>query len=87
MCENCLAHQEFRQAIDDVLDSHLYGKYHIAKADGSPIDPNAKYFVLRIDTDQAAREALKTYANYIEYDEPEFAAELRQWLEDTSQNG
>jgi len=61
----------------------LYGKYRIAKADGSPTDPGAQYFVLRIDTDQAARMALFTYADYIEHDQPEFAAELRQWLDDT----
>lgn len=64
--------------------ARLYGKYRIAKADGSPIDPDAQYFVLRIDTDQAAREALKTYAEYIEYDEPDFAAELHRWLTATA---
>ena len=40
----------------------LYGKYIITKADGSPVDPNADYFVLRLDTDPAARHAARTYA-------------------------
>ncbi len=42
----------------------LFGKYHIEKADGSPIDPRAVYFVLRIDTDEAARLALWLYAHH-----------------------
>jgi len=69
--------------ITDPESAGLYGKYRIAKADGSPTDPGAQYFVLRIDTDQAARMALFTYAAYIEHDQPEFASELRQWLDDT----
>ncbi|MEH2102548.1 MAG: hypothetical protein V7K76_22910 [Nostoc sp.] len=32
----------------------LFGKYIIQKADGTPIDPSAQYFVLRPDTDTAA---------------------------------
>lgn len=61
----------------------LYGKYRIAKADGTPTDPKAQYFVLRIDTDQAARMALQTYANYVEHDSPALADDLRQWLDAT----
>jgi len=34
----------------------------LKKADGSPVDPNAMYFVLRIDTDPHARIALRAYA-------------------------
>lgn len=40
----------------------VFGKYIIAKADGSPIDPEACYFVLRLDTDEAARFAALEYA-------------------------
>lgn len=40
----------------------LYGKYIIFKADGSEGDPEAKYFVLRVDTDKHARKALLAYA-------------------------
>lgn len=36
-------------------------KYKIEKADGSPVDPHAVYFVLRIDTDLHAQHALYTY--------------------------
>ena len=30
----------------------LYNKYTITKTDGTPIDSNADYFVLRLDTDK-----------------------------------
>jgi hypothetical protein len=60
--------------------NHLYRKYHIAKVDGTPIDPAAQYFVLRIDTDPAARQALLHYAKCIEATNPQFAAELRGWV-------
>jgi hypothetical protein len=40
----------------------LYGKYCISKADGSPVDPNADYFVLRLDTDPVARRAAREYS-------------------------
>jgi len=43
----------------------LYGKYKIEKADGSAIDPDAKYFVLRYDTDPHACIALEAYARSI----------------------
>lgn len=43
-----------------------YIKYHITKADGSPVDPNADYFVLRLDKDPAARKAAITYAEACE---------------------
>ncbi|MEH2070023.1 MAG: hypothetical protein V7K47_17990 [Nostoc sp.] len=39
----------------------LFGKYIIQKADGTPVDPNAQYFVLRPDTDKAARVAIRAY--------------------------
>ena len=40
----------------------LFNKYTVTKNDGTPTDPNAQYFVLRIDTDPAARVALIQYA-------------------------
>lgn len=40
----------------------VYCKYHITKAGGSPCDPEACYFVLRLDTDTAARVAARAYA-------------------------
>lgn len=44
----------------------LYDKYRIEKADGSPVDPDGVYFVLRLDGDSdyasASRLALATYS-------------------------
>lgn len=47
-------------------------KYHIQKANGNPIDPNADYFVLRLDDGgsdplhiEACRKAILTYANTV----------------------
>ena len=40
----------------------LYGKYRISKADGSPVDPGADYFVLRLDSDPVARRAALQYS-------------------------
>lgn len=39
----------------------LYQKYKIEKADGTPVDPDAKYFVLRPEKDAHAKKALETY--------------------------
>ena len=60
----------------------LYGKYIITKADGSPVAPEADYFVLRLDTDKCARHALRIYANNIEGANPELAADLRRRLDE-----
>ena len=57
--------------------SNLLSKYHITKNDGSPVDPNAQYFVLRIDTDLHARYAVYAYAASIS---DELADELRAWV-------
>jgi len=64
----------------------LYKKYHITKADGSPCDDEAQYFVLRLDTDSAARAAAVTYANCIVVDKPEFANDIYLWVEHCIQN-
>ena len=40
----------------------IFGKYIIEKADGSAVDPDACYFVLRLDTDINARTAMHVYA-------------------------
>jgi len=55
----------------------LYQKYIIQKADGTPIDTDADYFVLRLDTDPCARGALRNYANRIYGDNPILSKELR----------
>ena len=47
----------------------LYNRYQIAKTSGRPIDPKAKYFVMRYDNDgddkihiQACQLAIRVYA-------------------------
>jgi len=45
---------------------NLCDKYTVTKKDG-PTDPNAVYFVLRIDKDPYAREALVAYASSINF--------------------
>ena len=59
----------------------LYGKYIVTKADGSSVAPEADYFVLRLDTDKAARHALRIYANNVEHANPLLAADLRARLD------
>lgn len=51
-------------------------KYLISKTDGSEMDPEAWYFVLRVDKDPHAKVAALTYANSVESDNPRLAKEL-----------
>ena len=44
------------------------------------VSPEAKYFVLRLDTDPHARKAMEAYANSVETDSPEFANDIRAKL-------
>lgn len=59
----------------------LYGKYIIFKADGSEGDPEAKYFVLRVDTDKHARKALLAYANSVKQENPVLAKDIIKYYE------
>jgi len=61
----------------------LYGKYKIEKTDGTPIDPKAQYFVLRLDTDPYARRAIRKYAVYMDEVNPQLGRELKRWLQET----
>jgi hypothetical protein len=70
----------------EITMTKLFSKYKIEKADGSPVDPNAMYFVLRIDTDVHARIALRAYARSIRANDPEFANELDNWIESRPAN-
>ena len=54
-------------------------KYHITKGDGSPCDPEAEYFVLRVDKDPHAFIAVMTYANSVHDDNPELSADIMLW--------
>jgi len=67
------------------MNKGLYGKYRITKADGSPTDPKAQYFVLRADTDIHARIALRAYAKSIFPQNPELARDIRRMLMDSLQ--
>lgn len=59
----------------------LFEKYVVSKADGSEVDPEAMYFVLRLDTDPAARAAVMTYADACAAVDGILAQELRNLIE------
>lgn len=53
----------------------LYEKYLVKKLEG-PTDQKAFYFVLRLDTDEAARAAAMIYADLISETDPLLSADL-----------
>lgn len=62
----------------------LHARYRVEKIKG-PTDPNAEYFVLRLDSGgsdprhiAACRKAVLAYANEIEDHLPSLAADLRE---------
>lgn len=63
-------------------DTHRgrYRKYRVTKADGSPTDPNADYFVLRLDEDNpwghACREAVIGLARNLRDEFPQLTSDL-----------
>lgn len=61
--------------------SGLYNKYNVMKTNGEAIDTQARYFVLRLDTDPAARAAVALYARIIEFSNPELSTDLRRLYE------
>lgn len=63
----------------------IYGKYLIAKADGTPVYPDAQYFVLRLDTDIHARRAIMAYAESVEIENGTLSSELRTWAVELEQ--
>ena len=58
----------------------LHHKYNISKTNGNPTDPNADYFVLRLDKDPHALRALVAYAKSVATDNLELASDLRKKL-------
>ena len=54
----------------------VFGKYIIQKASGRPLDPEACYFVLRLDTDHAARRAMAQYARSCRRENPRLARDI-----------
>ncbi len=70
---------------DAFKNEGLKSKYLIQKTSGKPINPNAKYFVLRYDEEQkdenflrASRKALSVFADEIEDTVPELAIDIRE---------
>lgn len=61
----------------------LHKRYEISKIDGTPVDDEAEYFVLRLDNMgdpehvAASRRAIAEYANAIEHTMPMLAHDLR----------
>ena len=58
----------------------IYGKYKIEKTDGSPVDPKAIYFTLRLDTDKHARAAVRAYIESCRDEQPKLAQDLERML-------
>ena len=62
----------------------LHRKFNVTKADGSPVDPGAEYFLLRLDEDadpkyrEASKLAILTFAGAIETTIPKLAADIRE---------
>ncbi|HYG66280.1 MAG TPA: hypothetical protein VD838_01425 [Anaeromyxobacteraceae bacterium] len=61
----------------DYRDGGLRPKYRVAKADGSPLDEGADYFVLRLDADPHARAAALAYADAVQAENARLADDLR----------
>ena len=67
----------------ELKERGLIGKYYLEKANGKPIDPEAKYFILRYDDKgndpihiSACQKALAVYANEIRNHLPVLANDL-----------
>ena len=62
----------------------LFDKYIVSRTDGGPIDDDADYFVLRLDTDENARTAAMFYANSVREMSPALGNELIDRVESLS---
>lgn len=60
----------------------VFGKYIIKKADGSQLAPEACYFVLRLDTDYAARRAMGQYARSVRKTNEDLANDIEQCIDE-----
>jgi len=60
----------------------VFAKYKIEKNDGTPVDSEACYFVLRLDTDSAARDAMRRYAELCDLSLARDIVRCCDWLED-----
>lgn len=55
-------------------------KYNITKSNGEPIDPEAEYFVMRVDTDINARGCLIQYAACIAEENPQLSSGILEMV-------
>lgn len=60
----------------------LCRNYQVRKTDGSAVSTEARYFVLRLDSDAHARRAVRAYARGIKEENPDLARQLAVWLWD-----
>lgn len=58
----------------------LDNKYIITKKSGKPVDPSAIYFVLRLDKDPHAMNAMDTYIKSVSRDNKELASDLSKLM-------
>lgn len=62
----------------------LHNKYVISRTDGTPINPNNVYFILKLEGEgdqihmKACRKAVLKYADEIESHIPQLAKDLRE---------
>jgi len=63
-------------ADEDYLVGGLRPKYNISKADGSPVEKHARYFILRYDSDPHARAAMEAYALSVSASNSELAGDI-----------
>lgn len=59
-------------------------KYKVEKTDGTPLDENAKYFVLRVDNDQIASLACMFYAVMIAKKDEQHSIDLINYLQEVT---
>lgn len=69
------------------MTDKLFSKFVVTKADGTPVDPEAQYLVLRLDTDGCARVAAVFYAVCIQEEQPGFAFELSRLAKSLEREG
>ena len=72
---------------EEAMSDGIYGKYTILKADGTPVDPEGMYFVLKLNSfnpvhAHASQAAALAYANEIESLSPVLACEIRRFVEE-----
>ncbi len=75
-----------KPALDPSVPGYMRGgfrprKYIVTKADGTPTDPKAVYFVLRLDEDPHAIAATLAYADSVRADNPDLARDLKSVVE------